>query len=229
MIISRDKEAIYIAIPHSGSSFFQDHVCKSIHGRYLPESDDGNIFVDSSFYKHASLQEIKAFADKKLGIDISKYHAFAVVRHPAEFLFSEWNLNKRVIEQYRGCSEETLRQYINNEGMIGWILRVQEWFDPDQPFLEYLKFISKVREGSIFQKYLNSDIPTTTLRFEDFENSYTAIAAAIGVPVPNFDNKVNANPNKDSSQICKASRELIYETYSFDFQTFNYNKDGSDA
>jgi len=216
MIISKDKKAVFVGIPHTGSTFFH---------RQCPKG----LIRDSYDKKHFRLRQIKSWAKDHLNLEISDYKTFCVVRHPALWMRSKWQLEKRKFDEFFGLSfEETKARAkkitgVNSDVQARWLHSLQKKYSSGFLSLEDFVKDSIVDKNSIFKPYFNSDSSKDIeiLKFENFEETYTRISEYFGFQV-DVTKKINCSTyTEDISSEC---REIMYENFKHDYLELGYEK-----
>ncbi len=227
MIISRSKKTVYIAIPHTGSSFFFTFVAKHCFREWnLPEHDDGDWYLNAEYRKHSTLTEILSYATQELGIDaeeLDTYTFFAVVKHPMDWMISDWDIGHRKLQYYDGLTDEELNNQLVNKAEVKWVLYLREEFNKSDALIDYLTSRCPANGPTLYEGYLCNDrgIQVHTLKFEDFAASYTTIADAFGLPAPDFNNKINVSNPHTADEAC---RYFTLGRFHTDYIKYGYSK-----
>lgn len=215
MIISKDKKAVFVGIPHTGSTFFHRHCPKGLI-RYSYDK------------KHFNLRQIESWAKNYLNLEISDYKAFCVVRHPASWMRSKWQLEKRKFDEYFGLSFEEIKAKahkitgVNSDVQANWLHSIQKKYSSG--FVSLEDFVKNIDyHSNLFKPYFYSESlkDIEILKFENFEETYTRISEYFGFQV-DVSNKINCSTyTEDISSEC---REIMYENFKDDYLELGYEK-----
>lgn len=228
MIVSIPKKVIYIGVPHTGSSFFHDHVMRFYDPDTVPFQQlvTGKIYLNSAEKKHYTLSQIKKIMTTTLGVthnSFSEFKVFCVTRNPINWILSDYSLMLQARSKWKHFKEEDIRSSYDI-AKANWIvncIKRKNW-----KFENHVTQMTSYYKYSIFKHYSNIQHENIEyLKFEDFERSYTKIANSLDISLPSFNVVVNKSQYNKKQFIDKKTKNMIYDNLEFDFKNFGYTID----
>lgn len=216
MIYNIHTKAIYIGVPHTGSSWFHGSLHKSsCQAKVMWDLSREEVELRRS--KHWNIKQSQDFLLKEEGIDAVEFEGFQcfiVVRHPFTWFLSDWKLKKRE-KRNRGVDD-----------VISFAGHLEKIFKDN-------KFFVDISPPSLFNNF-NPDghANVTFLKYEDFDRTYQKISAGLGAEgVLAISKSHKGSPNIvnigdwKEEDISRREKDLIVTRYEDDFDMFEYSPD----
>ena len=172
MIISLDKRAIYVGMPHTASS--------SIHTYSEPFASE-TLIMNGWVKKHETLNGVSKMLKEEHGIQINgDWSVVCFTRDPIDFFISEYFLLERMCAIADRLQIDSWKRQVVEFCEAGDTLDkyVLDRIERIQNFDEVINFYVGVADADPATR----DVRKMLLPYEDFENSFNTTCDVLGIP-----------------------------------------------
>lgn len=233
MIIDNKNLVILIEVQKTGTTFIRRSL-----GYYTGTYNKDGLYISSALHKrHLTLSNI--FKDPKLEHNPEDYDVHMFIRHPEDFLVSEFfefknnhaipcvnktKMFKKNTKAIQAHANYVMKRYnyLQEDGVLDLNKNLSALLS-DENFNINPKNI--IKSGSIRKHYVDIDIAEEKLhihKYENFQDSIASFFEAIDRKVPDTD--IRHNVNVKDQKINRQNRCLINEIFDYDFKTYGYYK-----